>query len=324
MHGVTFEDVGHAYRFIRGKEKLQTRRVGYRMREHYAPFEDIVNEIATALGGSRDAGHGHRKETSLEEAPIPVIANNTDAEAVSTCQVLAVMIQMQTQKLTQPVFHISDFSENTKAPSHTVILLTPGSLTAQAWSEMVLHARLQWPRSELCCMRVPEFQFPAKEHLEGEIYPQVAKSLGVDVSEVGSIYRDVTAVLAFAFIPAEHINVMTVQARKLTNKIRLSQGGVVCKSTESRKVAVVGALADEDAAPKPKDEASPSLLSPAAEISRDSSSTRLHSQSQASIEVTAESSPTSSLALVPSKDKRDLEANWPQAHSKDGRTLFKL
>mmetsp|Transcript_51137 Transcript_51137/g.131895 ORF Transcript_51137/g.131895 Transcript_51137/m.131895 type:complete len:754 (+) Transcript_51137:206-2467(+) len=228
LQGISLEDVAVAFRWIRDMEKWQARRVGYRTKQDHGAYLELVNKVAGYLGGRRldnaAAGSDHHGEAS-----IPIIACNADAEAVSTAQILAMMVQTSTQKLAEPAFDVSDlWKSGSPAPSHTVVLLTPGCLTAKAWSEMVVKIRTDALASDLCCMRVPEFMFPSKEHFETSVYPQVAKALGIDVDEVRRCYTEVTTILAFSFVPAEQMAVMQAQANKLTNKMTAT------KSSDSR------------------------------------------------------------------------------------------
>jgi hypothetical protein len=238
-NGVSFEVVLEAYVYLQGLRKVACHRVfsclnsdilaSTRTIQHVAamcrdrPVEDVDDLSPIAMPGGASLPH------SPAQFEVAILADRLDAEAISSCAVIGILIRRQTQWQTMELFtprSVKAAVASDKCPKNVMALLTEGSLASEGFCSMLVMAQDPWNSGskKVLPVRSEAFKFPSGQALEQRIAPQVASALGRDAEEVAAALKSLFTTIAVTFSCTAGIATLNMEIATILSRYERMQG----------------------------------------------------------------------------------------------------
>lgn len=244
-NGVSLEIVRQAYVYLEGLSKVPCHRVASCMRgEEHATIKAIGRVAALCRDRPAHAdGRDEDKDTEYARSSLPIrrsstvanlkgsavetevaiLANQMDAEAISSAAVIAYLIRQQTQWQVVEFFSPTDVQKATDLqlrPKSILVLLTEGSLTSEGFSRTLLASLDAWAgAAKMLPVGSEMFTFPSSQALNEIVVPKVSDMLGRDSEEVAAAMSSLFAMIAARFSGTAGIATLRTEVATMLSRL---------------------------------------------------------------------------------------------------------
>lgn len=244
LEGVTFEAVHEAYLALRGQSKVEWRRAGSSASPQLL-FQTAVEETIVRFNDAAGRSRSNRASTpginrastplivDATKAELVVVANGDDGEAVSSAQVLAVLIRTLMQWHTLVALSTDHLNQD-HTPIAVVVSLTSDALRSEEFVRTIIAVRSAFGGEPyFMTTRSADFQFPAAEVLEST-KKKLAASMGVLVEEIHATFAPMLSSLALPFFPGTRESLVMAEAKSIA--ARLARHGERSTNNNSQRL----------------------------------------------------------------------------------------
>lgn len=221
IQGVSLQDVCDAYMEIQQANKTQMKRLGYSSAgagAFTAAVDEVVAQIAVFQNSSETKRAHADDQAAMRSAEVALIGDNTNGEAVSTVQVMIIMMRQSTQNAVVAIFKEVD-TQSVALPQCAVVSFTAGVITSERFAAAAISTHLAWMHAPRVTVQAPNFIFPTKEMREKELYAHLAKATECDLSLVRDAFDPLFSILALKFAPSGNIATMMAEIDVVVKRV---------------------------------------------------------------------------------------------------------
>jgi len=221
LEGVTFETVREAYLSLRKQDKIAWKRAGSSVSPQIDLDHMVQETITRFLHAGRKETSGSRPSLVVDPvmAEVMVVANGDDGEAVSSAQVLAIMIRAQMQWHTLVAVSGRDLRQD-RLPKAVIVSLTKDAFRSEDFVRTLLAVRSNYGTEPyLMSTRSADFQFPVPEVL-GPIQKRLSVIIGADVEQIETSIAPLLSSLALPFFAGTRESLVVAEAQAIASRLR--------------------------------------------------------------------------------------------------------